>query len=299
VNLDRPHKEIYVRVQTVLEWEFVQDLTEMGLASRTRQNLGVTVDQAYKCEFVLVREDGRRRKARNVERAPKVRPPVLHLFWTDKNICQVQSMGPYLVEDIFAIRKGYTIKFENEIVIIDDMFADWTKIRSLFFDTPAPAFNIRDGTRNFKDYYQCRQHLINKFPFQIEIQNLIQKVWGERTTFQNELYTNWFKQICTRDSDYANVHTDPGDYAMILYLNSELESCGGTAFFTGGEVQGYPETYWAKDPPEPYFKVEMKPGRVVLFRSKVTPHAAWFPRDGFVEFPRVTTVCWFDKDFSS
>jgi len=208
-------------------------------------------------------------------------------------------MAPYRVDEVFAINPNFRIKFENEIVVIDDLFVDWVKIRTLFYDTPAPIFKIREGTRNFIDYYQCRQMVMGFFPFEIEIQKLIWKIWGDHTIFDHQLCTNWFKQIKGRESDYANIHTDPGDYSMILYLNSEEECCGGTAFFTDGEVQGYPDTYWAKNPPPPVYKVDMKPGRVLIFRSKLTPHAAWFPRDAFFDYPRLCTVCWFDKEDDS
>ena len=51
-------------------------------------------------------------------------------------------MAPYRVDEVFAINPNFRIKFENEIVIIDNLFVDWVKIRNLFYDTPAPIFNL-------------------------------------------------------------------------------------------------------------------------------------------------------------
>ena len=211
-------------------------------------------------------------------------------------------MGPILLNEVFAINDDIHIEKVGNVIVFDNLFKDWTKIRDAFIDAPAFNWKMPEGTRNFIDYYDCRHFfkIHTGFPFQKVIPKIIKKIYGVDTIMEdNGVRTNWFKQINPKTSDWAKVHqdwTEPGkEFTMITYLNTEEESSGGTSFFEGLDpIDGHTGmTYWSnlKNYGNP-LNIEMKPGRTIIFPSEI-PHAAWHPVDSFYDFPRLNIVCRF------
>jgi hypothetical protein len=210
-------------------------------------------------------------------------------------------MGPVLLNEVFAVNGDIHIEKVGNVIVFDNFFKDWTKIRNVFIDAPAFNWKMPEGTRNFIDYYDCR-HFYKVhfgFPFQNIIPRIIKKVYGVQTIMEdNGIRTNWFKQINPKTSDWAQIHkdSDPGEeFTMITCLNTAEESSGGTSFFEGLEsIDGHTgKTYWSnlKNYGTPV-NIEMKPGRTIIFPSEI-PHAAWHPIDSFYDFPRLNIVCRF------
>lgn len=215
-------------------------------------------------------------------------------------------MGPILIDDVFAINDEFHVEvIDNDIVIINDMFKDWTKIRNVFIDAPAFNWKMPEGTRNFIDYYDCRHHFLHhqEYPFAKAVTKILKHVhncdFNIHLGENNALRTNWFKQIKPKKSNWAQIHRDgaaPGEYTMITFLNTEEESSGGTSLFKNiksSDMDGHTGMdYWSKVPKEKLGKIiniEMKPNKTVIFKSDI-PHAAWHPIDSFYDFPRHNIV---------
>jgi hypothetical protein len=216
------------------------------------------------------------------------------------------SGGPVLIHEVFAINEECNVEIvDGDIVIIDNMFKDWTKIRDVYVNTPAFNWKMPTGTRNFKDYYDCRHFFLHheKYPFVDTVCKILEHVHKSKCSHilgeNNAHRTNWFKQIKPKKSDWAQIHQDgqtPGEFTMITYLNKEEECSGGTSLFktiNKADMDGHTGMdYWTKVPIEKMGKIiniEMKPNRTIIFKSD-TPHAAWHPVDSFYDFPRHNVV---------
>jgi hypothetical protein len=221
-------------------------------------------------------------------------------------------MGPILIDDIFAINEEFSVEvIDDDIVVIDNLFKDWTKVRDVYIDAPAFNWKMPEGTRNFIDYYDCRHHFIHpqKYPFVDAVCKILEHVHKYKfKTYlgeNNAHRTNWFKQIKPKTSDWAQIHQDgrtPGEFTMITYLNTEEECSGGTSLFktmNTRDIDGHTGVnYWSKVPKEKLGKIiniEMKPNRTFIFKSDI-PHAAWHPVDSFYDFPRHNIVFRLEKD---
>jgi hypothetical protein len=222
-------------------------------------------------------------------------------------------MGPILIDEVFAVNDEFNVEVvDGDIVIIDNLFKDWTKIRDAFIDAPAFNWRVPKGTRNFIDYYDCRHYFMHEqqYGFTDPIANVLEhvhkckfkkKLLGEN----NSVRTNWFKQINPKRSDWAQIHRDgetAGEFTMITFLNTEEECSGGTSLFKTmqkGVMDGHTGMdYWTKVPIEKMGKIlniEMKPGRTIIFESHI-PHAAWHPKNSFYDFPRHNIVARFRKE---
>ena len=229
-----------------------------------------------------------------------------------RNIKKIQNTGPILIDDVFAVNDECNVEvIDEDIIVIDNMFKDWTKVRNVFIDAPAFNWKIPEGTRNFIDYYDCRHYLTHPqiYPFVDTVCKILEHVHKYKCRNilgeNNALRTNWFKQIKPKKSDWAQIHQDgqtPGEFTMITYLNTEEESSGGTSLFKTIkriDMDGHTGMdYWSKVPKEKLgeiIKIEMKPNRTIIFKSNV-PHAAWHPIDSFYDFPRHNIVFRFERE---
>ena len=213
---------------------------------------------------------------------------------------------PILFDEVFAVNDEFDVEvIDDDIVVIDNIFKDWTKIRDAYIDTPAFNWRMPKGTRNFIDYYDCRHTFSHeqKYPFIIPVNKVLEHVYKckfvEILGENNGLRTNWFKQINPKRSEWSQIHHDgqvSGEYTMITFLNTEDECSGGTSFFKTMNkkyMDGHTGMdYWSSVPREKLgeiINIEMKPNRTVIFRSEIA-HAAWHPVDSFYDFPRHNIV---------
>jgi hypothetical protein len=210
-------------------------------------------------------------------------------------------MTPVLINEIFAINEEFQIEKVEDVIIIDNLFKDWKKIRDVFIDTPAFNWKKPPGSNNFVNYYDCRHYCIraddDKFPFTNAISKIIESSYNVKVVDDKVIRTNWFKQINNKTSDWSEIHTDGKDFTFITFLNNKYECSGGTTLF-----KNIPCTegnrcmdYWShlKNVGTPT-NIEMKPGKTIIFPSKI-PHAAWHPIDSFYDFPRLNMVARFER----
>ena len=222
-------------------------------------------------------------------------------------------MGPILIDEVFAVNDEINIEIiDDDIIVIDNLFKDWIKVREVFIDAPAFNWRMPKGTRNFIDYYDCRHYFSHeqRYPFVEAVVKILEHVHKckfnkEQLGEKNGMRTNWFKQIKPRKSDWAQIHRDgnkPGEFTMITFLNTEEESSGGTSLFKtidNQHIDGHTGVdYWSSVPREKLGKIiniEMKPNRTIIFKSEI-PHAAWHPVDSFYDFPRHNIVFRLEKE---
>jgi len=209
---------------------------------------------------------------------------------------------PVLITDAFAVNSEFQVEKIDDVVIIDNLFKDWVKVRNCFIYSPPFNWKMPKGTRNFIDYYDCRHFFSHYegFPFDEPLRKVIKHVYGNDTELvRNGIRTNWFKQIKPKTSEWAQLHFDhtkPNEeFTMITFLNTDEECSGGTSIFKGlKDIDGHTGMdYWSN---LKYYgnplNIEMKPGRTIIFPSELV-HAAWHPIDSFYDFPRHNMVCRF------
>ena len=233
-------------------------------------------------------------------------------------------MKPFLLNQVFEINEGLIARclpVEGVPgVLIDNLLRHPDQAREIAGAAPAANWKHVEGGCNFIDYYDCRL----RFPILppngmvAAARDAIQTAWGVQTWPQHpSVDVNWFMQIRPRRADFAMPHHDLTEdvtraFTCIVYLNSEEECSGGTAFFRfretrslvpdpaylraleRGNVAETGADYWMHTPDRYWEKVgavEMAPGRMMIFPAEYF-HAAWHPQDSFFEFPRLTLVFW-------
>ncbi len=233
--------------------------------------------------------------------------------------------GPFQFNDVFAINRDLNIEPAGvegiPAVVVDHYLNDPEQARVIVGDSPAGNWKQGPDSRNFVDYYDCRQRFPVQFPNPLidAAVQIVEKVYGIKTRPQNPCVdVNWFMQINERRADFAVPHHDvvgesKRSFTCLVYLNRATECSGGTRFFrfrgSGSLVvdRHYHETtlhdtgivetgkdYWPEQPErfwEIAGEIAMQPGRLLVFPSEFF-HAAWHPQDGFRAFPRLTLAFW-------
>jgi uncharacterized protein (TIGR02466 family) len=233
---------------------------------------------------------------------------------------------PYLFNELFDVESNLRLNMnpvESAIptVVIDNVLKHPERVRETIGSMPAANWKHEAGGRNFVDYYDCRLRIPIRFPTGLisVAQKAIQQIYQLATRPADpSVDVNWFMQIKPKRADFAVPHADVTENAKhsltcIVYLNSEDECSGGTAFLrfrqSGSLVidEGYAlavrsdpsisETgldYWPGRADELWERVgtvDMLPGRMLIFPSQFF-HAAYHPKDSFLEFPRLTLAFW-------
>ncbi|MEO0336672.1 MAG: hypothetical protein AAF202_09765, partial [Pseudomonadota bacterium] len=148
--------------------------------------------------------------------------------------------GFFHPEDVFELNsnlKPKVLKVGNEksrIMIVDGFYAHPQKVRKLFLQTPAPIWKDTNNTRNFKDYYDCRQTFEFEYGYdQVPeaIEDLVADQFGFRVRYPNIAATNVFQLIKPQPqgtSAYPHVdvtdvpkHEQAQPVNALIYLNTK------------------------------------------------------------------------------
>ncbi len=222
---------------------------------------------------------------------------------------------------------------KHSVVIIDDFYLNPTDVRNFFLHTPVPVWKENLKSRNFKDYYDCRQSIELPFGFAPLLEVLsqtVKDVFGIHVSFPLRAVSNVFQLIRPQPKDTtAFPHVDASPNAsqhrpvnVIVYLNTKSESRGGTALYRHLEtrresiplekraydhfnkkylrIHGAAEdgqTYWCqyKKYWEPFHLIPMKFNRLAIFPSQIF-HGAWHEPSWFKDYPRVNQVFFSNTD---
>lgn len=236
-------------------------------------------------------------------------------------------MKPFIFDQLFRLNQNMKPPKSGSVggmplVLIEDVLQDPKGVREVVGSAPATNWTLREGGRNFVDFYDCRL----RYPIFPPVglialaQHVIRVQYRLATEPQQPtIDINWFMQINPRGADFAVPHQDaqiPGKqtFTCMVYLNSPDECSGGTGFFRFKKTQSLTvderfETavkqdprlqenkegeYWPRDPDvywETVGRIEMVTGRMLIFPAQFF-HAALHPQDSFFDFPRLTLVFW-------
>jgi len=213
---------------------------------------------------------------------------------------------PFLYDKVFAVSNNMqgNILFSenNKILVIDNLFKNYSELQKVVFSSSVGNWKYKNGTKNYIDYYDCRLSFLDK-PYEIfnVAKTIIEEQYGKNSfAVVGHPEANWFKQINAKRANYAVPHQDnfvpnANLYTCLVYLNSEEDCFGGTAFFNKLKDDSVIEDldYWGSDPScwEKLGHVEMKPNRLVIFPANLY-HSAYHPVNGYYNTPRITLVWW-------
>jgi hypothetical protein len=193
---------------------------------------------------------------------------------------------PFIPHELFEVNPNYTItSFDGEVLIIDNWYKNYTEIKNVLYNTPAPRWKWTPTSRNFIDYYDCRPVLLDELNMGSSngsVQELCNNIFShykqQSMLFLNtELHTfNFFKAIKPNISNNLQhfPHRDTNTFTCIVYLD---EICsGGTALY-------YSDTFKRNEEQESLLVdvsglntriVKAVPNRLIIFRGD-TLHGAY------------------------
>lgn len=240
----------------------------------------------------------------------------------------------FMPNDIFQPSKNFTFEVKEiglsrtPVLFVDNFYRHPEEVRKIILATPAPIWKTRPGSRNFKDYYDCRQNM--RMDFGLEsltntISALVKKFFSQEVKTPPQITTNIFRLIKDQPKNTTafphhdirpNSETTKTPVNVLLFLNNNKESRGGTAFYRhrltglesvpmhGGKLEAFNKKYlfqpgvhengthyWCKYKShwEKYDLAEMKFNRLVIFPSQLF-HGAWQEGNWFKSYSRLTQV---------
>lgn len=245
----------------------------------------------------------------------------------------MKTLKYFFPRETFAInfRPAYKVyqvgQEKTKVLIVDNFYKYPNHVRDLFLNTPVPIWKYQKGSKNLKEYYDCRHSLNMSFGYEHVhemIAKIVKKEFKFNVYFQQEATTNVFQLIKTPPKGYsAFPHSDivhPGRNTQpvnaLVYLNTPMECRGGTALYqhleTGRETMPISKkeflkfekkylntsetredglTYWCNVQKywHKFHLIEMKFNRLIIFPSKVF-HGAWHESNWFKNYPRINQV---------
>jgi hypothetical protein len=235
-------------------------------------------------------------------------------------------MWPFNPRDLFKVNKhaqATVVKDAPPIVVVDDFYESPEKVRDLVLAMPYPIWKHNAQSKNFVDYYDCRHRLTLDYPEpQQRIAEIAHQYMRIRILASTRLFsTNVFRLIHDQRPDTnAHPHCDGIAVAALVYLNTDDECSGGTAFYRNRRLQleqlphdtdGYDrlsKEIFQGDELEDgtdYFHewqeawevaqlVEMRFNRLLIWPG-VAFHGAWHKHNSFKDTWRINQVFFWDE----
>ena len=149
-------------------------------------------------------------------------------------------MFPFRPEEAFAVNLDLEIEIltiegtDNQVVVADNFYQHPEMVRNIILNSPYPIWKDQPGTRNFTDYYDCRQSIY--LPYK-GVQNVVMEISRQflnitQHTPEPIFNSNVFKLITEQPANAQPFPHDDGILiAALVMLNTEQECSGGTAFY--------------------------------------------------------------------
>lgn len=128
----------------------------------------------------------------------------------------------------------------SKVLIIDGFYKNPELVRDFFLKSPVPIWKTQPGSRNFKDYFDCR-HVVD-FTYGFEhvtdyLSQIIKQEFGYKVSFPKQGVSNVFQLIKGQPKDttaFPHIDASPvksNDQPVnaLIYLNTDKEARGGTA----------------------------------------------------------------------
>ncbi|MEQ8195395.1 MAG: DUF6445 family protein [Rhodospirillales bacterium] len=240
-------------------------------------------------------------------------------------------MFPYKPEEVFTLNKNLEPNVfllgdsGNAVVTIDNFYEHPETIREIILNTPYPIWKHNERSRNFIDYYDCRQFLSLPMqkPAQI-VQQIARDIFGVVIPHIDiEFITNLFKLAADQPpGSQPHPHDDGLRFASLITFNTDEECSGGTAFYRrkNPPYDHMPPTKAAYDEAEKrvytpdmewedgthYFcttyrdhwdVIDVVPAKFnrLLIYPGIYFHGAWHEQNAFKDYYRVNQVMFFDN----
>jgi hypothetical protein len=149
-------------------------------------------------------------------------------------------MFPFRPEEAFAVNNEIDIEIvtiegtDNQVVIADDFYKNPDTVRQIILNTPYPIWKDQPDTRNFIDYYDCRQSLnLTYIAPQLAVKQIAEQFLHIAVNAPAQTFnTNLFKLLTEQPANSQPYPHDDGNLlAALVMLNTEAECSGGTAFY--------------------------------------------------------------------
>jgi len=206
------------------------------------------------------------------------------------------------ISEVFAVNDEFKIeKIENDIIIIDNLFKDWQKVREFFLQQPWPMWKEVENTKNGTEYLEAKQDLTSSYlqAYNSVMSKVIKLIYNTETRHLGDTIRSLiFKQLIPNKCEFGRIHADDTSgkdaFTVLTYLNTEEECSGGTAFFPNiREPEGHGgRNFWSSNHDEESkicIKINMKPGQTIVYRTNLT-HAPWVPENKWYDNPRITII---------
>ena len=240
-------------------------------------------------------------------------------------------MFPYKPEEVFKINKQlephvFTLgDTGNVVVTVDNFYEDPDTIREIILKTPYPIWKHNEQSRNFIDYYDCRQFFSVPFEQPIGlVKHIAKEIMGiEILNTDIEFVTNLFKLNSEQPPNgQPHPHDDGIRLAGLVTFNTDEECKGGTAFYKSksppldhmppipAEYEEVAKQVYTTDKEwedgtnyfsQSYAKdwdiidvVEAKFNRLLIYPG-IYFHGAWHEHNAFKDYFRVNQVMFFDQ----
>ena len=184
---------------------------------------------------------------------------------------------PFIAGDLFRVNENLKVHFIDDIIIIDNYYKHYDDIYEVLTNMPVPRWKWSSNTRNFKDYYDCRPRISNKWysdEYKMSISNIfnmIKEYYNEKEEhfiLENDYEFNYFKHIKNiPDNNFQFYPHFDYPYASIIFLDKI--SSGGTALYQDiCDLENKEDDYLFYDVGKIHKKVvKSKPNRHIIFKS--------------------------------
>ncbi len=182
---------------------------------------------------------------------------------------------PFIPEDLFKINDNIHPQFDGEVIIIDDIFQNFSEILDICYNVPVEKWKSSSDSRNFKDYYDCRLMFLNWWPDQNKLFNRLDPLLNLTKSFYNVKETlfpepdfsfNYFKHLKKDISKNLQHHPHYDDYYNVIFYLDSYEN-GGTAIYENVPLENQEEDNLFYDISNLKIKqiIKSKPNRCVIF----------------------------------
>ena len=128
----------------------------------------------------------------------------------------------------------------NQVVIADNFYKNPDMVRQIILNSPYPIWKDQPDTKNFTEYYDCRQSIY--LPYE-RAQNVVQQIAEQflgitQHTLEPIFNSNIFRLITEQPPNSQPFPHDDGNLiAALVMLNTQEECSGGTGFYRSKSPQ--------------------------------------------------------------
>ena len=197
---------------------------------------------------------------------------------------------PFQPNELFELNPDRSpVELHENWLSVDNFYKNYDLLFDVLNSMPKESWKADEGTRNFKDYYDCRPAFFDHMGprnGRLQQMNHLLNHWidtylrpnkpSSNLPLVNRCEFNVFKFIKEYDHPYQHcIHQDMG-WTVLIYLDKVAD--GGTALYESPFNQTVESVNLMQDVSEEKVieVIPAKPNRLVIFDGKKWPHSAYF-----------------------